>query len=387
MIDRRTVLGLAFTSPLFFRGAALAQTADALYERARAEGALHLYTGGVAANSAGTIRAFNARFPGIAITVTGDYSNVTDTKLDRQLAEGRVDADIASLQTVQDFVRWNRAGALQPFKPDGFDAIDAEFKDAAGAFVATGVNPLSYAYNPTLVGAGDVPRSALDFLKPQFRGKVVTCYPADDDATLFLFHTLAEKYGPSFLERYMAMGPTFVQGHLGVLQWIVSGRKALTFDCSTHTAVDMKKAGKPVEVAFSEADPTPIFFNTMGIMRAAPHPNAAKLFLNWFLSRDEQIRSGNWSPRADVPPPGGDEATISLYVGVALSRVSRGYQARHGSARALPRPHRSGREQDGQQLNAVEAIAAGSRAYAMTSVRLRSVRCSKRSGRSSSQAA
>jgi ABC-type Fe3+ transport system substrate-binding protein len=304
IVDRRTMLALSLTSPLFFAGApATAQEVDALYGRARAEGALHLYTGGVAANSAGTVRAFNARFPGIALNVTGDYSNVTDIKIDRQLADKRVDADIASLQTVQDFVRWNRIGALQPFKPEGFESIGPEFKDADGAFVATNVNPLSYAYNPTLVAAGDVPRSALDFLKPQFRGKVVTCYPADDDATLFLFHTLSEKYGWSFVERYMATEPTFVQGHAGVLQWILDGRKALTFDCPAHAGIDMKNAGRPLEVVFSANDPTPIFYNTVGILRAAPHPNAAKLFVSWIMSREQQINAQNVSARSDLPPP------------------------------------------------------------------------------------
>src|SRR5471030_3037993 len=100
-IDRRTWLGLAVTAPLLFGPAAEAAETDDLYERARTEGALHLYTGGVAANSAGTVKAFNARFPGISITVNGDYSNVTDLKIDRQIAAGSVDADIASLQTVQ----------------------------------------------------------------------------------------------------------------------------------------------------------------------------------------------------------------------------------------------------------------------------------------------
>jgi ABC-type Fe3+ transport system substrate-binding protein len=306
MIDRRTMLGLSLASPLFFRrAAASAQDLDALYERARPEGALHIYTGGVASNSAGTIKAFNARFPGIPLTVTGDYSNVNDIKIDRQLAEKRVDADVVSFQTVQDFVRWKRMGVLQNFKPDGIETVGAEFKDPDGAFVATNVNPLSYGYNPTLVAAGDVPKSALDFLKPQFHGKLVTCYPADDDATLFLFHTLAEKYGWTFVEHYMATEPAFVQGHLGVLQWISAGRRALTFDCSTHTGTDLKAAGQPIEVVFSAVDPTPIFYNTSGIMRDAPHPNAAKLYVNWTMSREQQIGSRNWSARSDVPPPTG----------------------------------------------------------------------------------
>lgn len=111
MMNRKHMLGLTAAAP--FIGTpqlARAQNLDALYEAAKREGALSLYTGGVAANSASTVTAFNKAYPGITIRVNGDYSNVTDVKIDKQLEEKKVDCDIASLQTVQDFVRWNRAG-------------------------------------------------------------------------------------------------------------------------------------------------------------------------------------------------------------------------------------------------------------------------------------
>jgi ABC-type Fe3+ transport system substrate-binding protein len=56
------------------------------------------------------------------------------------------------------------------------------------------------------------PVSTLDFIKPAFKGKLVSAYPADDDATLFAFMTIIQKYGWSFMDRYMANDPTFIQG-------------------------------------------------------------------------------------------------------------------------------------------------------------------------------
>jgi ABC-type Fe3+ transport system substrate-binding protein len=305
-LDRRTMLGLTLAAPLLGGGSrASAQSLDDLYDRAQGE-ALTLYTGGAAANSAGLVAAFSARYPGIAVSVNGDYSNVTDRKIDRQLRTGRIDADIASLQTVQDFVRWKRAGALLPFTFPGFERIDAEYKDPGGAFVATNLNPLVYAYNPALVPAAATPKSALDFLHPRFRGKVITAYPHDDDASLYLFSTIVDKYGWSWMERYMANRPTFIQGHLGVAQRIAAGHSALTFDLPVRSGLDyFKKVGKPVELYFSPVERTPVFFNTVGILRGAPHPNAAKLFVAWYLSRDEQQRLHNFSPRPDVAPPPG----------------------------------------------------------------------------------
>ena len=82
--------------------------------------------------------------------------------------------------------------------------MDAAFKDADGTFWATMVNVVPYMYNTEKVAAADIPNSATDFLKPQFQGKVVTAYPADDDVTLWVFYHIVQKYGWSYMDKYMA---------------------------------------------------------------------------------------------------------------------------------------------------------------------------------------
>ena len=284
---------------------ARAQSLDALYEKAKTEGALVLYTGGPTAPWEAAAKDFSARYPGVAVSVTGGFSNVLDKKIDAQLAAGKLSLDLAVLQTLQDFVRWKRQGALLQFKPQGFDQIDPSFADPSGAFVAVQVNALMYAYNPDLVKDEDVPRSALDFLNPRFKGKVVSCYPADDDATLYVFYSIVQKYGWSYMDRYMANQPNFIQGHLGVARSIASGENLVTFDAVGAISMDQLNLGLTQAVAFPKSDPLPIWPFTAAIFKSAPHPNAAKLFLTWYLSPEEQIRTGNWSPRSDVSAPYG----------------------------------------------------------------------------------
>jgi ABC-type Fe3+ transport system substrate-binding protein len=311
-MNRRDVLGLVLAGPVALAaGARAVAQDDGLYAAARSEGALTMYTGGASSNTAPLVRAFNGRYPGIDVTVVGAYSNVNDVKIDAQLRDRNVSADIVSFQTVQDFVRWNAAGALLPYRFPGFEMFDAHYVESNGAFVATNLNPLTYAYNTQLVAPADVPRSALDFLRPQFAGRAITCYPHDDDATLYLFHTLQQKYGWDFIDRYMKGDPSFVEGHAGVVGAIAAGEKSVSFDCSTHMAAEPQAKGQPIAVAFSQADATPVFFNTTGILKAAPHPNAAKLYTAWYLTRDQQINTGNWSARRDVPPPAGFEPLAS----------------------------------------------------------------------------
>ncbi|HEV8022785.1 MAG TPA: extracellular solute-binding protein [Candidatus Lustribacter sp.] len=303
--SRRQMIAMTLASPFALSAPSAAAVLDDLYPAAKAEGALTMYTGGVVANSASTVKAFNARFPGIDVTVIGAYSNVNDIIIDRQLRDGNVTADIASFQTVQDFVRWKRAGRLLPFTFEGFELYENRYKDLSGAFCATNLNPLTYAYNTKLVLTPDVPKSALDFLHPRFRGQAITCYPHDDDATLYLFYTLTQKYGWSFMDKYMANAPFFVEGHAGVVAAIAGGKKAVSFDNSEHTALEAKDRGAPIDIRYSALDPTPVFYNTIAILQAAPHPNAAKLYVTWLLSKDQQIATRNWSARRDVPPPYG----------------------------------------------------------------------------------
>src|SRR5229473_1827284 len=257
------------------------QSLDALYENAKTEGALLLYTGGPTAPWEAAAKEFSTRYSGINVSVTGGFSNVLDKWIDTQLGAGKVEADFAAFQTLQDLVRWKEQGVLLEFKPQGFDKIDASFKDANGAFVAIQINAMPYAYNPNLVKPEDVPRSALDFLKPQFKGKAVACYPADDDATLYDFYSIVQKYGWSYMDRYMANQPNFIQGHLGVVRSIASGENLVTWDTIASTSMDQKNLGLTQAVAFPQSDPLPIWPLTAAIFKSAPHPNAAKLFLTW----------------------------------------------------------------------------------------------------------
>ncbi|QDW40529.1 extracellular solute-binding protein [Bradyrhizobium sp. KBS0727] len=294
--------------------AAWGQSLDELYAKARNEKTLELYTGGPVAPFEAAAKEFEQRYPGIHITITGGFSNVLDRKIDAQLAAKELKVDLAMFQTLQDFVRWKKAGVLLNFKPAGFDEIDTSFKDEDGAYIAVQINAQPYVYNPNLVRAEDAPRTALDFLQPRFKDKLVAAYPSDDDVTLYTFYSVIKKYGWNYMDQYMANQPTFIQGHLGVLRSIAKGDNLVTFDSVISIALTLKMQGEPQAIAISDVDPLPIWPFVAGIFKSAPHPNAAKLFLTWYLGVDQQSRIGTWSPRADVPPPSGLRPVLSYKV-------------------------------------------------------------------------
>ena len=296
-----------------------AETLDELYARAKDEKSLVIYAGGPVSNYEPLARDFERQFPGLTVSIEGGFSNVLNQKIEQQFKDGKLQADMVLFQTAQDFVRWKQQGKMLAFRPEGFDAIDSSFKDPDGAFIVWYVGLLSYAYNAQQLKPEIAPKSALDFLKPEFRGKMIACYPHDDDATLYLFHTLAQKHGPDYIDKYLANQPNWVQGHLGVSRSVAAGTNLVTLDATTSTVLNLKKAGQPIEFVFSEVDPIPIYYSTAGIFKDAPHPNVAKLYLTWVLAPEQQRRIGTFSSRNDVPPPAGLKPLFSY-------RVANGYR-------------------------------------------------------------
>src|SRR5258708_3790708 len=117
----------------------------------------------------------------------------------------------------------------------------------------------------------------------------------------------------------MAQQPAFVTtGHQAVSNAMASGEKLAPSD-STPTTRRLKAEGKPIEPAFSQDDATPVFLVGAAIFKDAPHPNAAKLYLNWYMAKEQQSRSGTFSPRSDVAPPPGLQP-LSAY------RIDTGYR-------------------------------------------------------------
>src|ERR1700756_4895686 len=178
---RCAILIAAWTAPFSLVAAAHAETMDELYAKAKTEGSVVFYSGGPVAPYEGFAMDFEQRFPGLKVSITGGFSNVLNERIDTQLRANKLEVDMAFFQTAQDFVAWKKQGVLLNFKPEGYEAIAPDFRDPDGAFTVTKVNAITYAYNTKAVPANDVPKSALDFLKPQFAGKLITCYPADDD--------------------------------------------------------------------------------------------------------------------------------------------------------------------------------------------------------------
>jgi ABC-type Fe3+ transport system substrate-binding protein len=272
---------------------------EELYRAAVAEsGKLVIYAGGdQAVQQEGMAATFRAQYPGIELTVVVDYSTFHDVRINNQLATGTLVPDVVQLQTLQNYPRWKSEGQLLRYKPAGFSKIHDRFKDADAAWIAANVYAFSFVYNVAAVGS-QAPTSPRELVDPRWRGRIASAYPNDDDATLFLFKRYTEAYGWSWIEQLAEQQLSFARGSHTPGVAVAEGRKALGVGGSGDP-----RATGPARWIVPAKDPFMAWGQRVAIFAAAPNRTAAKLYLNWQLSKERQLTAYNgWSVRTDVAP-------------------------------------------------------------------------------------
>ena len=295
---------------------------------AKKEGQVTIYS-----TSGATLKAesFQQQFPGIQF-VNFNYpvgGRIVTQKVmtERRAEKYLVDIVISGAST--NYQGFHSAKLLDPIKPALIlpEVVDQSkwwrgqhwYVDPEGqyVFVFFGNVARLASYNTTQVKPEEF-QSYWDLLNPKWKGKIVARDVrrpgSGGDAMRFFYHN--PELGPGFLRRLFGeMEITFTSDNSQGINWLALGKFSLGLFFGD---VDVAKAqGLPVEELdphpFKEGAPLGVGSGTISLMNRAPHPNAAKLFVNWILSREGQITlqkeaarggSGTDSMRVDIPKDG-----------------------------------------------------------------------------------
>jgi len=280
------------------------RTLDELHKAALAEGGeLLVYGGGDLPNgSAGTERTFNARFPGMKIRILVDRSKYHHVRIDNQFALGKLACDAVHILSINAYHRWKADGRLLAYKPAGWDQIYPDLTDPDAAYVAFTVFAFSTVFNTAQISDADAPRDAVDYLNPKFKDRIALSYPHDDDAVLYQFNRIINEHGWGYLDQLLTQNVTWYRGSAPARVAVEKGEKAVSFTVSGPLAIAENATTKFV---LPKNDSFLSWPQPFAIFREAKHPAAAKLYLNWLLSREVQDRSRQWPARRDAMVSGG----------------------------------------------------------------------------------
>ncbi|KAI0737396.1 hypothetical protein C8Q80DRAFT_1115295 [Daedaleopsis nitida] len=288
------------------------RTLDEIHQAALKEGGVvTLWHGGDEKNQQDHLKqAFEARFPGMTLNLTVDLSKYHDVNIDRQLATGSVFVDVVALQTLNDFPRWKSQGVLLPYKPLGFDQIFEAIRDEDGFFNGFLVFNWATVFNTNFVNGSDL-LEFTDFLKPEFKNKLVLTFPNDDDAVLYAFDLVLKKQGTAWLDQLLEQNPRFVRG-TGTPATLIANSNG-TFVASFTTAVGLTPAA-PLNISFPTVSGNFVSWpQTMAILKDAPHLESAKLLRSFVLDPDYVKTTGTWPVRKDVAPPAGFPPIVEMH--------------------------------------------------------------------------
>lgn len=186
------------------------------------------------------------------------------------------------------------------------------FSDPENRYVSiisgqVGINRI--AYNTGLVNPNEF-RSWRDLLNPKWKGKLVVFDPraTGGGAPIFLFFYHSAELGPEFLRRLFGeMKVTLTRDLRQGTDWLADGKYQLYIG-SSQPILKAKEQGLPVAFiphSLKEGEIMGGGSCCMAYLNNAPHPNAAKVFINWVLSREGQIAWQKYtqtnSLRMDIP--------------------------------------------------------------------------------------
>jgi ABC-type Fe3+ transport system substrate-binding protein len=279
--------------------------------------------------------AFKARY-GITVDYLGGRSSETSARLrtERQAGVYTVDVALSGIQTMATI--FYREKMLEPLDtvlihPEVTDGSKWKrgkpwFMDPEGKYILRLFNTLTAMFylNTSQVKPEEI-RAAKDLIDPKWKGKIVAHDPtvpgtgSNDAARLYV------QFGEDFIKKlYIDQKPAIVRDRRQITDGLLRGTYAIALGAEDDDMDKLSKEGLPLHAVYSLTDlPGSLSAGVgqVGLMTHAPHPNAAKLFINWIASKEgmetfSRTRGGaptrtdvdeiSFLPPETIPKPGVD---------------------------------------------------------------------------------
>ncbi len=277
-----------------------------LLEKGKKEGKVVWYAAGSTSWYEPLVQGFTKK-TGIKVDVMRSGSERIYQRVTQELSAGIKAVDIIETGDLSHFIEWKQKGILISYFIEGADKYAMEFKDREGYYYTIFGDIISMGYNPTLVKAENVPMKYTDLLNPKWKGKLVQVHPGYSGQGLQHVMCILKLYGWDFYQKMEGNNPMIVQSTGDVPTPVISGERPMAASFATSRFVEAKRKGSPLMVIYPEEGST-FVADVVGILKDAPHPNAAKLFLEYVLSQEGQnfgLNFGYTSARSDMQNPSG----------------------------------------------------------------------------------
>src|SRR4029077_6258321 len=230
-------------------------------------------------------QAFQNKHPSIEVeSIRGNYERTRNRVMTEALA-GSHNVDVIHMDPFNGWLLIQR-GLFQPYQSKEADAFPDKFRDTSNLLVCCmqGI-PNMIAYNTKLVPRDSAPKTYEDLLNSHWKDKL----GMDEDESEWFAALIAiwgKEKETQFLQVLKKQGPSLRRGHTLLAQLTVAGEFSVAVNIFGYEVMNLKSQGAPIEPVM----PFPVVVRPsyLGIAKHAPHPNAAKVYIDFAISAEGQ---------------------------------------------------------------------------------------------------
>jgi iron(III) transport system substrate-binding protein len=281
-------VGSAFSTRVMSAAPPASAVTPALIEAAKKEGKVVWYTSIDLKLSEQIGKAFEAKYSAVSCKVERNGAERLLQRISQEYASNIHAVDVVNSSDASHLVYWKDKNMLVPYVPEDVAKFyPAEHKDPDGMFASFRVFLCVIAYNTNLVKKEAAPKSFADLLDAKWRGKMVKAHPGYSGTIMTATYQCSRDLGWQYFEKLALQDILQVQSAADPPKKLALGERAIQVDGAEYLILTEKESGQPVEPVYA-TEGTPLIVGPNGLFKAAPNPNAARLFQNFSFSPECQ---------------------------------------------------------------------------------------------------
>jgi iron(III) transport system substrate-binding protein len=277
-----------------------------LYADAKKEGKVVWWTSHYALSAAEAVRdAFVAKYPGVQVEFIRQTAQVIYQRLSQNLKARVKELDVFASTDEAHYLTLKSQGVLVPYAPVGISNLPKPFQniDPDGTYHTGALGFVLINYRAKLENR---PQKWSELLDDKWQGKITLGHPGFSGYVGNWVVAMMDKYGWDYFTKLAKNKPKIARSIFDTVTDIVSGERQVGAG-PDNNSLESKAKGNPIEIQFP-ADDAILIASPVAIMKDAPHPSAAKLFENFFYTREYSTaiaKTFNYPLRSDVEAPSG----------------------------------------------------------------------------------
>jgi len=277
------VLFIAVFVAFSFPRASSSATREDLIEAAKKERELVFYTTTNLEEAGVVSRQFKAKYPFLEVNINRAEGERIVTKVLQETRAKKSLADV--IQTPAFYLHALKTrGILGEYSSTEDRFYPRNFKEEK-YWITTYYNPYVVLYNTKLVSAQSLPKRYEDLLNPFWKNKMILEKDKIDWFTAML-HILGREKGLQYMRDLSKQNPMLRIGQTLITQLVAAGEATLQINSNAVTVNRLKQKGAPID--WVAPGPLPGLMVGVGLTSQAPHPTAARLFVDFLLSKEGQ---------------------------------------------------------------------------------------------------